>query len=91
MEARAMTDFRTRCEILGDIVRYHKEDPNFKNYIEYNDIGLPLAYLIFMNVVELWSIEGEQAVNQSFEMLLESFELEDTGFSSLVDILPENF
>jgi hypothetical protein len=38
-----MTDFFTKCHILGEIYREDMED--FKDFIKVNDIAFPIAYL----------------------------------------------
>lgn len=86
-----MTTFEAKCTILGDAYRFHRNDENWAGFTEYNNIGFPLAYLIFMKVVTDWTPEGELAINQSFELLLKSFGLEDTGFSELNEIVPDNY
>jgi hypothetical protein len=86
-----VTDFESKCRILGDAYRLHRHEENWAGFTAYNNIGFPLAYLIFMNVVTDWTPEGEMAVNQTFRILLESFGLEDTGFEELMEIVPEDY
>lgn len=86
-----MTTFEAKCRILGDAYRLHRNDENWRAFSEYNNIGFPLAYLIFMRVVEGWTPEGELAINQTFDLLLESFGLTDTGYQELMEIVPENY
>jgi hypothetical protein len=40
-----MTDFSSVCDILGELYANYKEDNEFKDFIDFNDLGLPLAYL----------------------------------------------
>jgi hypothetical protein len=84
-----MTDFETRCQILAHIYGYRRNEANWFNFCQYNNVALPLAYLISARVVTDWSPEGTTAINETFTMLLQSFNLEDTGYTSLDDIVPE--
>lgn len=56
------------------------------DFIEYNDIGLPLAYMIDSKIVEPTEI-AENFVSETFDLFLKALEIEDTGFDNLDDIL----
>lgn len=36
------TSFEGRCSILGDLWLDYKENKELKDFIQYNDLGLPL-------------------------------------------------
>lgn len=80
------TKFSSRCEILGDLWVAYKGDPEFEDFISYNDLGLPLAYAIATEIVTP-TPKAEMFVNETFELLLSGLELSDEGFDSLDDIL----
>lgn len=83
-----MTDFEMRCEILGDLWLNYREDEGFESFIEYNDIGLPLAYLLSAKVVKTVDDMARAFVDETFDLLLASLELEeDIGFTSLEELL----
>lgn len=79
------TSFGNKCEILGDLWLNYREDEEFKDFIEYNDIGLPLAYIIANQIVQTTPV-AEKFVNETFDLLLSGMEVEDTGFESLDDL-----
>jgi hypothetical protein len=79
------TTQENKAEILGDLWLNHKTDPNFEDFISYNDLGLPLAYAISMNIIEATEL-SDKLVNETFTLLLENFEVEDQGFVNLEDI-----
>lgn len=80
------TDFSKVCEILSDLWMDYREDEEFSDFIEYNDIGLPLAYA-FANDIAKPSDIGKGMVEETWALFLTGFDLEDTGFDSLDDIL----
>jgi hypothetical protein len=80
------TDFRIKTEILADLWMDYRDDEEFKSYVEYNDLGLPLAYAISNGIVEA-SPMAEQFLNESFRLLLASLGIEDEGFDNLTDVL----
>ena len=57
-----MTDFVTQCVILGQLYENYKEEKDFKAFIEYNDLGLPLAYLTAQGLVVEVSDDGRRYI-----------------------------
>ena len=82
-----VTPFKVKCEIIGDLWMTYRYDSKFKDFIEYNDIGLPLAFLVSEELVQPAPL-AKSMIEESFELLLAALELEeDTGFDSLEDLL----
>lgn len=80
------TPFSNKCEILGDLWIEYKNDTEFQDFIEYNDLGLPLAYAIANGIVETSPI-AEGFITETFDLFLAGLEIEDSGFEALEDIL----
>ena len=72
-----MTDFATQCVILAELYEKYKEAKDFKAFIEYNDLGLPLAYLTAQGLVVEVSDDGKRYIFDTFEMFLESIKLSE--------------
>ena len=70
-----MTDFVTQCVILGELYENYKEEKDFKAFIEYNDLGLPLAYLTAQGLVVEVSDDGRRYIADTFEMFIKSINL----------------
>jgi hypothetical protein len=85
-EATSPTPFLTKCEILSDLWLNYKADTEFKDFIEYNDLGLPLAYSIAEGIVEATPI-ATRFVEETFELLLAGLAIEDEGFENLDEML----
>jgi hypothetical protein len=64
----------------------YRNDEEFQDFVEYNDLGLPLAYAISASLVEATPM-AEQYINETFDLLITSLGLTDTGFDSLEEIL----
>jgi hypothetical protein len=64
----------------------YKADAEFKDFIEYNDLGLPLAYAIAEGIVEATPI-ATRFVEETFELLLAGLAIEDEGFENLDEML----
>jgi hypothetical protein len=81
------TPFSKKCEILGDLWLDYREDESFKDFFEYNDLGVPIAYAVQEKLIEKLTSEGTRIVEESFRLLLAGLSVEDTGFDSLEDLL----
>ena len=80
------TDLASKCDILNDIWINHSDDELFYDFIEINDLGLPMAYFICNGIVEATPLAVE-IIDLTFADLLELLDIEDTGFKLLSDIL----
>ena len=73
-----MTDFTKVCEILGVLYANYKEDEEFKDFIDFNDLGLPLAYFASEKLCEV-SDDGARYIMETWLLFLKGLGLEDTG------------
>jgi hypothetical protein len=79
--------FSNRCEILAELWLDYKNDEQFKDFVEYNDLGLPLAYAIDGEIVQPTEI-AEQYINETFELFVGALGLElDDYWTSLTQML----
>lgn len=82
------TPFSSKAEILSDLWMEYRTDIEFKDFIDYCDLALPLAYAITNGIIESTPL-AEQYIEESWDLLLKGLELEDTGFDTLLDLLSE--
>lgn len=81
------TTFSNKCDILAELWVSYKGDPEFSDFMEYNDLGLPLAYAISSEIISA-EPKSEMFVNETFELLLAALGKEtDEGYESLADLL----
>ena len=81
-----VTSFESICAILGELWMDYKSDKYFKYFIEYNDIGLPISFLIDNELVEA-TVLARQYVYETWEIFLAALEIkEDLGWESLEDL-----
>ena len=78
----ASTPLSKRAEILGELWISYKTHPKFKDYVDYCDLGLPLAYSIATDIVST-SPKAETFINEAWEILLDAVGVEDIGFEDL--------
>jgi hypothetical protein len=76
------TPFEVKAAILGNLWLNYRDEPVFSDFIEYNDLGLPLAYCFDSKVV-LLNEQSARFVEEAFRLLLTVMEIEeDPGYSS---------
>jgi hypothetical protein len=63
----------------------YRYDDNFQDFITYNDLGLPLAYGLSNGIVKSTEI-SDKFINETFQLLLSSLEVEDNGYVTLDDV-----
>lgn len=81
----SMTTQETKAEILSDLWLGYKNDQNFEDFFAYNDLGLPLAYAVANGIVKATELSNK-FINETFDLLLASLEVEDEGYDGLDDI-----
>jgi hypothetical protein len=80
------TDFSNKITILSELWMNYRDDDHLDDFIEYNDLGLPMAYLL-MNEIVLPSEQSELYINETFDLLLAALSVKDKGFESLDELL----
>ena len=80
------TDFSDITKILGKLYLQYRDDETFEDFIEYNDVGLPLAYLSSENLCEV-SEDGKRYILETWDLFLAALNIKDTGFDSLEEML----
>lgn len=81
-----MTNFSSKCSILGEIWEDHREDKEFVDFVEYNDLGLPLGYLNSEGLAVPTS-DGMRYIEETFDLFLSSLNVKDTGFNDLNEVM----
>ena len=80
------TTLTDKANILADLWLNYRDDSEFQDFVEYNDLGLPLAYA-FANGIVPQTPMLENFINETFDVLIAGLSLEDTGFENLDELL----
>lgn len=88
------TTFDNKIAILADLWMIYRDEPEWKDFIDFHDLGLPLAFMLDNNLIyrnTITATPAEELINETFALLLKGLDItEDTGFDNLDDIvLPE--
>ena len=79
------TSYEAKCDILAELWVDYKSDVEFVDFFDYNDLGAPLAYAISSSIVASTDL-AKSFVEETFDVLLTTLNIEDAGFDSLADI-----
>lgn len=80
------TTFSNKCSILSDLWMNYRDDEGMEDFIEYNDMGLPLAYFIDSDIVTPKD-QAKMFVDETFNLLLGALDIEDQEFETLNQML----
>lgn len=81
-----MTTAENKLKILSEIWLDYRDDDSFAEFVDYNDIGLPLSYFIYTEIVSP-SPRADMYISETFDLLLASLGLEDDSFNSFEEML----
>lgn len=77
--------FADKAGILGQLWIEFRNDEDFSAFMEYNDIGCPMAYMVAEGIVKELTPLGEEMLDETFKMFLTLIEVTEEE----VDELPE--
>lgn len=87
MSESQSTTIENKVTILSELWLNYRADEDFADYIEYNDLGLPLAYLVDNGVVKMENEMCTNLINETWDLLIAGLGIEDTGFETLDSML----
>jgi hypothetical protein len=80
------TTFENKCLILSDLWLNYRNNEDFIDFIEYNDMGLPLAYALSEGIVNGTEM-STKFIDETFDLLLSGLGVDDEEWQSLDDLL----
>jgi hypothetical protein len=82
------TPFSKKCDILAELWIGFRDDDDFKDFIKYNDVSLPLAYFLSTGIVENPTLKGEGFIDETWDLMEQALELDpDAEWDNLIEIL----
>lgn len=78
-------DIADKAGILGQLWIDYRNNEDFSVFMEYNDIGLPLSYVVAEGLVPSLTSLGEDYINETIEMFFKLLEITEQE----VDMLPK--
>lgn len=81
------TTIDKRCNILSELWMEYRNEVEFQDFIAYNDLGLPLAFMLDEGLVHPTS-RSTLMINETFDLFLATLgREEDEGYDTLDDML----
>lgn len=77
------THIENKVNILAEMWETYRDD--FSDFCEYNEVALTLSRDVRYRYA-MPTLEGEQFIEESFDLLLISFGLQDIGFETIEDV-----
>lgn len=71
-----------KCSILNELWMNYRHDEEFEDFINYNDLGLPIAVLVAEEIMTM-TPRAEIYVNETWDLLIAALEIEDKDYESL--------
>jgi hypothetical protein len=81
------TEFMAQCNILSELWMNYRNEVDFQDFIKYNDIGLPLAFVINEGIVDNPTEAAQSFVTEAFTIFVEALGIKDEGFDNLTEVL----
>ena len=78
--------FENKITILAELWMNYRDDEGLQDFVEYNDLGLPLAYFL-MNEIVMPTSQSELYINETYDLLIASLTVEDKQWESLDEML----
>jgi len=78
--------FSKKCGILADLWLNYKTDQQLEDFMEYNDIGLPLAYAFAEDLAKP-TVLAEKYISETYALLVEALNIPDEEYESLEEML----
>jgi hypothetical protein len=72
------TDFSNKCAILSELWMNHRDEEALADFVEYNDLGLPMAYLINTELVTP-NKSAEIYIDETFSLLAAAIGVDPEG------------
>lgn len=79
-------DFADKAGIVGQLWIEFRNDDDFTDFMEYNDLGCPMAYMVAEGLVKELTPVGEDMVTETFNMLLALLEVTEEELEVLEEI-----
>ena len=81
------TPYKIKHKILANLWTNYKDDQDMNDFFEFNDLGLPLAFMIEQKIVKSTPV-AQVYVEETFELLVDSLGLDpDDEFESIDEML----
>jgi len=79
-------DFADKTGVIGQLWIEFRGDEDFEVFMDYNDLGCPMAYMVAEGLIKDLTPIGEEMIEETFKMFLELINVTEEEIDS---VLPE--
>lgn len=80
-------EYENKVSVLSELFTSYKNNTEWSDFFDYNDIGLPLAFMVSEKIVQVDEI-GIRYIEETYTLLCETLGLsEEDDFDSLQDMI----
>ena len=79
-------NMQNKITILAELWMNYRDDDELQDFIEYNDLGLPMAYLL-MNEIVSPTEQSAIYINETYDLFLGALGIPDKEWESLDEML----
>jgi len=77
-----------KCEILNELWLKYRHDESFEDFIDYNDLGLPIAVLVAEEIMSM-TPRAEIYLQETWDLFIAALDIEDKEYVSLDEMFFE--
>ena len=70
------TSIENKISILSELWQQYKNEPAWLDFFDYNDIGLPMAFMLEEKIVKETEV-GIRYIDETFELLVRTLEFDE--------------
>ena len=77
-------DFSDKTGVIGQLWIEFRNDEDFDAFMDYNDLGCPMAYMVAEGLIKDLTPVGEEMIEETFKMLLELINVTEEEIDSVL-------
>lgn len=82
-----LDEMNRKIAVLADLYLNYRDEIQFKEFVDYNDIGLPIAHLVNTGLCTMTK-EAEIYVGETYDLLIVAMDIEpDLDYHTIEDML----
>jgi hypothetical protein len=82
-----INELNNKIAVLADLYLNYRDEDQFKEFADYNDIGLPIAHLVHTGLVTM-NKEGEMYIEETYDLLIAAMGIDpDEVYETIDDML----
>ena len=82
-----MNEMDRKVGVLADLYLNYRDEDQFKEFADYNDIGLPIAHLVHTGLCNM-NKEAEVYVEETYDLLISAMSVDpDLDYQTIDDML----